>query len=610
MFRISLLIGLFGIFQVIYGSYAVIIPDSANSVEKTAAEELQYHLRKATGIEFPILPEAKVSEDITGGFKLGRVKGAASYDKAEPDTYEIRLKDHFLWIAGHDGKGLESNERTAAGTLFGVYHYLRHELGVRWLWPGETGEYIPVVDGLKLNNRLDGIYPPSFQFVRASSLLQDPEDFRWGRRVMQMSSARFPIHAGTGGHAFSKWSKLYGKEHPEWFALQKDGQRRVQPTTGMCISNDGFQTQIVKLWQQAQMKNPKTRLFINVKENDTIIRCTCPKCQSWDGSDERGPTGRYCFHPNVGERYARFYRAVWEKAAQIDPDARVSFYAYQSYIFAPRQTKLNANFYVGLVPDIPFPRRQAYNEWLRGEYRAWKASGATLYLRPNYFLSGYCMPEVWYDQYAEEFKFITELGSIGMAIDGPGKMWATRGLDYYVMGRLCAEPKANPEQLAAEFYDGFAAAAPDVKAYFEFYRDYMRKNTGLINDVYESLPRKWYFHGVDYGFYVHKIFPGEILQAGFPYLDKAAAKVQNDPAARAKIDFLRQGLEHAVASVKCAEIFATPHCNDAERAQAWKALREKRAGLPRHAVNGNLLDKVEKRAWQVKDNSIAVGGDT
>jgi len=43
---------------------------------------------------------------------------------------------------------------------------------------------------------------------------------------------------------------------------------------------------------------------------------------------------------------------------------------------------------------------------------------ASLYLRPNYYLSSYAMPELYYNQYAHEFKLAYQNGMLGLDIDG------------------------------------------------------------------------------------------------------------------------------------------------------------------------------------------------
>ena len=52
----------------------------------------------------------------------------------------------------HEGLGDPLNMNTSAGTLFGVYEWLDHDVGVRWLWPGELGTYVPSLPTMALQN--------------------------------------------------------------------------------------------------------------------------------------------------------------------------------------------------------------------------------------------------------------------------------------------------------------------------------------------------------------------------------------------------------------------------------------------------------------------------
>lgn len=600
-------------FQVIgrgVGNGAIVLPERANQIEQKAAQELQYHLRQSTGAELPVISEKRLGPEIKGGYFLGNTKAAklAGLDVSGevPDTFIIHYRDNFLYIVGKDDKSGETHYLTAVGTLDGVYHYCHHALGARYLWPGKTGEYIPKRKDLALNDDLSGKYPPSFTFVLPQRL-READEFRWGRRVMRTSCAGMMVHAGRGGHAFGDWAERYGKQHPDWFALRSDGVRDVRAHAAMCVSNSGFQDEIIRLWYGFQEKSPEKKFAVNLKENDTVNRCVCDHCRALDGEDHRGPTGRYDMYRNVSERYAAFYRQVWEKAAALDPRATVSFYAYQSYFYAPEKTKLNANFLVGLVPDIPFPRRPEHNEWLRREYQGWRDSGATFYLRPNYFLGGYCMPEVWYDQYDEEFKFLHELGNSGVMIDGPSGMWGTRCLDFYVMGRLCVNPEAEVSALVAEFLSGFGEAAPEIAAYFEYWRRYLRENTDRINTIYEKSARRWYFHGFHYAAYAHKIFPSAELIKARVFLDRASALVNDNPEFSERVKFLRQGLEHAVLTSQCAGVFDDPSASPAQRREAWDNLLAYRKGLMPYVVEEKLLNLIENNVWKINDANKPAG---
>ena len=45
-----------------------------------------------------------------------------------------------------EGDPLASNLGTPVGTLFAVYDVLDNDLGVRWLWPGKSGEFVPPIN--------------------------------------------------------------------------------------------------------------------------------------------------------------------------------------------------------------------------------------------------------------------------------------------------------------------------------------------------------------------------------------------------------------------------------------------------------------------------------
>jgi len=58
----------------------IIVPAAANSVEKTAADELQYHLQAATGALLPIVSEdSPEAAALDGGYYLGAVRRAESW---------------------------------------------------------------------------------------------------------------------------------------------------------------------------------------------------------------------------------------------------------------------------------------------------------------------------------------------------------------------------------------------------------------------------------------------------------------------------------------------------------------------------------------------------
>lgn len=588
----------------------ILLPANANEVEQVAAQELQYHLQEATGAQLPIVNEGSAeAAALNGGYALGAVekgKGLIDLTGMPPCAYKVRYQDGFLYIRGQDDQGEESVPNTAAGTLFGTTDYLMKSLGARWVLPGKDGEFIPRLTKVTVGSEQECDFKPAlrYQGARTYHPLRSPggkEKFRWARRTLHYYTGGANKYAGSrSGHAFEKWHETYAEKHPEWFSLIR-GKRKTTPSYNMCVSNSDFQDEVVRLWWEIQKENPGRKLLINVKENDNQNRCQCPECVAWDGDDVRGPTGRYAISRNVGERYAHFYRAVQEKAAKFDPEAMVGFYAYQTYFFAPRNITLNPGCYSDLVPDIPFPRTKEHTEWLRNEYQAWKATGASFGLRPNYFLGGYCMPEIWHDEYIDEFKYLlSELNIQGLDVDGPSGMFGTQSLNLYAMARITVEPTLTAADIEREYLEGFGAGAPWVKEYTDYYYRYMKENAERINTIYQtSTKRRWYFHGFEYGDYAFKIFPPESLEKGLEIIGRGLTALTNsaDKSAVAKLDFLRLGLEHALLTVRCGEVVMAAGGEVSAKRQAIEQLQEYRKQLPVHLTRSANLERAERK-WE------------
>jgi hypothetical protein len=127
---------------------AIVLPNTYLPVQMLAAEELQYHVEQATGATLPIVSELRRPRR-EGLIYVGPTDRSSevglSIDDLPPAGYILRLVEGDLFLLGDDNdRRIGSSWQGARnGTLFAVYEFLEHEMQVRWLWPGELGEYIP-----------------------------------------------------------------------------------------------------------------------------------------------------------------------------------------------------------------------------------------------------------------------------------------------------------------------------------------------------------------------------------------------------------------------------------------------------------------------------------
>jgi hypothetical protein len=592
-----------------------------------AAQELVDHVEKATGVKLDVVEEGAEPAGRARVY-LGPTEAAAKLgihaNKLAPDSFVLRSAGGSLVIAGRDGDGNPLSPDTWAGTLFGVYEILGEHLGVRWLWPGELGEFVPRVASLSIPD-LDRSVTPRLVIRRLRSTLQmrrgqEPgldgfspkalaqvrdDEARWLRRH-RMGHSR-DMH---WGHAFTAWWEEYGRAHPEWFNLMDDGRRRPQygndgSRTSMCVSNAGFQQEIIRRWLAKCAARPDNPPNINGCENDVMGRCGCPACKAWDPprADEKRYPPRFSEYGIVSDRYARFWRTLQELAARHDPEAIVAGYAYVNYAPPPVREKLNDHVWIGLVPDSFFPRSAEAHQQCREMWDGWARTGCRLFLRPNYTLEGYCMPFLYVRQFADEFAHCARHGMIATDFDSLTAMWAAQGPQTYLMARWQSCLDRPVDEVLAEYYSGFGPAAAAVKAYFDYWEDYTTRNRERFEEIATRLKAAW----STFPRMAHECFTPDAFAGARRLLVVARQAAGGDPACAARVEFLEKGLVHAE---KCVAVSAARALDDLVAAR--KAIHELRAY--RHTIerdnvaNLAFCESLEQRAFRPRRREVLYDG--
>jgi hypothetical protein len=533
----------------------IVIPADAVPVEDYAAKELQYIIKKSTGAELPIVKGKASGKCIL----IGRAANLPK-DKFAVGKYMIKSTADTLILAGWDSDTPITHSVTASGSLYAVYKWAEDEMKVFWIWPDEKGEVIPAYKNID-SGRYDLMITPKLHFARVRRW-----DWKWNRRMLRADYSRHIRNTGavSTGHAFIDWVERYWKSNPEYFAMNEDGKRynngKYSP---MCVSNPAFHQQIVKNWLAAG----KPDHAVNVKENDVHGLCCCKNCLAWDAdADRRWPFGHYGRVRNVGERYAKYYLAVQKEARKTHPDAKVEAYAYNNYVYAPVKTKLNPDIIVGFVDDIQYPRTPETQEKVNYELRQWKKSGATIYWRPNTLYQSYVAPQLFFRQFAEQFRLISECGNIGLDVDGPNNSWATVGVNLFVLSRLVADPDKSVDEYLDQYCSAFGKAAPAIRKYIDYWEKYTMSNAEKFDRVYmEKTTSQFFLFGWDDPLLVHYMYPLSVFAPAAKILDEAMLLAKGDPIAEYRVRFLYQGLIHAKYCIDASRIFADEKSSNKQR---------------------------------------------
>ena len=598
----------------------VVTADEPTPTASYAAEELVRHIAWATGVSLPTVPESEAPEDVhsrvyVGDTEMGRTFGVDP-ERLPRETFVLRSVGNDLFITGRESDGDPFAEHNPdVGPLFGVYEILERFLGVRWLWPGELGTYVPRTDVVRIP-AIDEMSAPALRFrhfswgpirsVALGSAPLDPADEKLGfshdvaveyGKAVQVLLRRHRIGGmdakPPSGHAFSGWWQRYGREHPEWFQLRRDGVRGDPDSTyahvAMCVSNEELQDFVVSQWDGESV--------LLLGPVDRPGRCTCDRCQAWDAPQPEEPPwfaervyatdhrAQEEFSGVTSDRYARFWKAIHENARKRNPHAMVSVsFIYENEFPAPLfDIHLGKNLYGEFVqwqdPHLRyFPMPPEAYEWVKAQWLGWRKTGIRMGYRPNYLHDGYVLPHFDTRQSGEFFKFAYENGMEGGSFDSLTGQWGVHGLRLYMHLRLLSDPTLEVDAIRAEYCSAFGPAAGTMARYFEYWEDYSFENHMRFIELFWEFG--WRYRS--YARKAHLAFPPESFGPAERLLEQAAAEAGAPgvlPEFAERVRFARVGLEHARLTLRLTSLFEIQDevpdtVPEANRTEAESALRD------------------------------------
>ena len=325
-----------------------------------------------------------------------------SVDADRVKTGELK-EDGFILDVREDGLSvIGANPR---GALYGCYEILKRFAGIRWLVPGEDGEYVPSYRHL--------ILPPGRKVFNPYLKIRknrggEPNLWLWNARNCMQSEAHPRAFAGKdgellenigafgtgpGGHMMSDLllgggdPKMKRKdrvdqvfaEHPEWFPLI--GGKRVKISgagdPNPCLSNPALLDRMAENLVAALSAPHAAEAHITIGNNDTTAWCECENCRALDVPGVRAKQAR-------SDRYwyvvGEIAKRVWAKL----PDAKLGGWAYQDFWYPPAKVRIDPRLRVLIsynnqcwkhtVEDEKCPINA---EW-RSIYRAWEKTGLPL----------------------------------------------------------------------------------------------------------------------------------------------------------------------------------------------------------------------------------------
>lgn len=453
---------------------------------------------------------------------------------------------------------------TPAALTHAVHYFLEQAFGVRWLWPGKDGT----------------VAPRARRVVWPLGTVRPRPDWRWRRlwvggafwkeddaALAELKAAK--VSPGTldelsewrernrlGGLMIAdghRWAQIcsprvYGKTHPEYFALvngrrdveYKDGKHGNQP----CTSNP----EVVALTARhiiAQFRARPELDGFSMAVNDGMGFCECDACRAidrWAGAKGRSrsefdrltdevpgidPGNRA--QPAMTDRMLRFANQVAERVAAVYPEKLLLVLIYSVYREPPLRTRLHPNaiaqFCTMTHAHVNKALFRQEIDVLRKVRRFTKKTG--IY---DYFVNGAngTLPRGFYSVFARSLRAYYDCGCRYFATQA-GLDFALNGFVYYLAARLLWDSSLDAERELEDYCRaGFGKGWRQIQRYIKSFAGRW-ENAGRSACRVEEL--------------AGRLYPRAWRKARREDLRQATRLCRGDRESAARVAFLGRGLD-------------------------------------------------------------------
>jgi len=322
---------------------SIVIAAEASENARVAAEELQHYVEKISGARLPILTDDAPVEGtvvLVGRSRLTeRIEGlmipSGATRNLREEGFVIRCKGDRLVLAGNDSGPY-------LGTRYAVCELL-HRLGVRWFMPGEFGEVVPRNATIEIPE-MDVLDSPDFPIRdywthskdNMDELLAEWKIHNKMNPIIRQGTDQWFAVPGDGSVVHYLPQDQF-QEHPEWFALQRDGTRSNDMP---CMTNPDMINYVAEQIKAEARAGKKFSAFAPV---DGLPRCYCPNCTAMSnafdilGANTRDPWPDAC----MSQEWFYFVKSILDEVNKESPDHMIATNGYANRDIPPEIENLN-----------------------------------------------------------------------------------------------------------------------------------------------------------------------------------------------------------------------------------------------------------------------------
>lgn len=599
----------------------LVIPNDAPSSVQKLAEHFIHIVESSTGAKLPLFKDKEVEPvaervHIFFGECKQTLDAGLSVTELEDETWRIAFRGNFIFILGEPAEeilrpGSKIDSWYDSDPMrWAINDILAKQLGVRWLWPGELGTYVPKHTDFSIPTEEKTYQPRLKMRTLVVATMRQPEEkairdeaLEWVSNHQGGERDDIPLR-----HGFSNWWEKYHIDHPDYFAKVPEGMTQREPRRmKLNLANPQVLDQIVEEYKQAG--KPK---YWNVTPNDGSGFDVSEAVRAWDIPANQLVLNIWLGRAELTARYVKWWNMIYERLAVLNPEVTLVTMAYSGYRNPPpKERPLTARTLLGVVVSY-----RAYDVW-----NGWMKYADELLLRPNWGHYGANGPHLPLKEIADYMRFASENRMSGFYMDSILGFWGTQGLNYYLMARLMVDPTLSVEEIVKEYVVAFGAGEPKIKEYFDYWQQFTiewahgHKIHTVPEGKYDALIREKKI--IDNPFIgprqaIPYIYTDEVLDKGFALLDEADSLIGDAGSEAAqRVNFLRQGLKELKLSRDCLALgYQMDRKFDPTRIEEFQqkaeALEKLRTELtPSHVIWGGFTTRREnKMKIKIRPNNL------
>lgn len=460
--------------------YKIVIPDNADQLLKTTANDVQNYILNASGALLPIEGDGAYTFDTNQ--KIIAIGNTTVWNGSGLQLTEDLLDTGY--IMKRFGSLIVCNAKDNLGSVAAAYDMLNYLIGFE-CYAADEIYYEKKSDVALLDFDIKFIPTVDIRYIMSKAL---SNDVMYNQRLKLLTSYGHGAWITFAHTTISEFLPLgtYQQSNPDWYN---------DAGTQVCYSNEEMRAEMVEQIKKRIAANPEGR-YVMIGHEDNKDMCMCDDCVA---ARERlgGYSGQELdFTNKIAQEVS-----PWVEENYPGREVKYVFFAYQTSSQPPVKWDEAQNKYVPLYDNFSIhkntmllycpiemdfsekfnsPTNDALYQQLLGWYEIFKSEGVEKNICIwTYSITShaYMAPSNNYAYFGEHYKSMADIG-VSFIMDQfvhDSRVGCFEELRLYTMAKMMYRYDLSYNQLVSDFMTNYYKEASEAMTeYYEYYRSYLQ----------------------------------------------------------------------------------------------------------------------------------------